>query len=205
MTDALSPAVFIDRDGTIIEDRDYCSNPSDVKIFPGVAAALEHLKSKGFKLIIITNQSGIGRRLFTTEQYRSVEADVLRQLGKDCIDATYFCPHMPDESCGCRKPAPGMVTEAARDHGIDLSRSFLVGDKESDVECGRNAGVRTVRVKTGPESDTTGSKADWIAADLPAAAEIILSASVTTARTIPAERPLGSRSLQANARSRSNR
>src|SRR5260370_13088991 len=89
MTDPLSAAIFVDRDGTIIEDRDYCSNPSDVKVFPGVAAALERLKSKGFKLIIITNQSGIGRRLFTTEQYRSVEAQVLRHLGNDYNDATY--------------------------------------------------------------------------------------------------------------------
>jgi len=204
MTDTLSPAVFIDRDGTIIEDRDYCSNPVDVKILPGVAEALVYLKSKGFKLIIITNQSGIGRCLFTTEQYRAVEAEVLRQLRESFIDATYFCPHVPDQSCSCRKPAPGMVAEAARDHGIDLSSSFLVGDKESDVECGRNAGVRTVRVKTGLQSDTTGSKADWIAADLPAAAEIILSASAKTARTSLVQRPVGSRSLQANANSRSN-
>jgi D-glycero-D-manno-heptose 1,7-bisphosphate phosphatase len=206
MTDALSPAVFVDRDGTIIEDRDYCCNPVDVKIFPGVAEALERLKSKDFKLIVITNQSGIGRRLFTTEQYRAVEAEVLRQLGESLIDATYFCPHVPDQSCSCRKPAPGMVAEAARDHGIDLSRSFLVGDKDSDVECGRNAGVRTIRVKTGPQSDTTGSKADWVAADLPAAVEIILSASAKTARPSPVQRGVrGSRSLQANAHSRSNR
>jgi len=174
MTDPLSPAVFLDRDGTIIKDRDYCSNPVDVKIFSGVAEALRRLKSNGFKVIIITNQSGIGRGLFTTKQYRVVEAEILRQLGEGSVDATYFCPHVPDQSCSCRKPAPGMVAEAAQQHGIDLSRSFLVGDKESDVECGRNAGIRTVRVKTGPQSNTNGTKADWVAADLPAAAEIIL-------------------------------
>ena len=105
MTDGLSPAVFLDRDGTIIEDRDYCSSPSDVKIFPGVTEALRRLKSKGFKLIIITNQSGIGRRLFTREQYRAVEAEVLRQVGESLIAANYFCPHMPDQFCSCRKPA----------------------------------------------------------------------------------------------------
>jgi len=81
MTDASSPAVFIDRDGTIMEDRDYCSDPSEVKLFPGALEALRRLKSNGFKLIIITNQSGIGRGLFTLDQYREVEAEVLRQLG----------------------------------------------------------------------------------------------------------------------------
>ena len=109
MTDALSAAVFVDRDGTIIEDRDYCSDPKDVKIFPGATEALRRLKSKGFKLIIITNQSGIGRGLFTLEQYRAVEAEVLRQLGDGLIDASYFCPDAPGQQCNCRKPAAGMI------------------------------------------------------------------------------------------------
>src|SRR5213080_5363418 len=97
MNSALSPAVFLDRDGTIIEDRDYCSDPNDVKIFPGAPEALRRLKSNGFKLIIITNQSGIGRGFFTLEQYRAVEAEVLRQLGDGLIDATYFCSDIPDQ------------------------------------------------------------------------------------------------------------
>src|SRR5215470_3607240 len=92
MTDELSPAVFVDRDGTIIEDRDYCSAPKDVHIFPGARKALWRLKSNGFKIFIITNQSGIGRGLFTLEQYRAVEAEVVRQLGVGLVDATYFCP-----------------------------------------------------------------------------------------------------------------
>ena len=92
MNDTLSTAVFVDRDGTIMEDRDYCSEPKDVKVFPGVPEALRRLKSNGFKLFIITNQSGIGRGLFTVEQYRAVEGEVLRQLGDGLIDATYFCP-----------------------------------------------------------------------------------------------------------------
>jgi len=174
MTDALSPAVFIDRDGTIIEDRDYCSDPRDVNIFPGTPEALRRLKSNGFKLIIVTNQSGIGRGLLTLEQYRTVEAEVLRQLGAGLIDATYFCPDLPGQQCSCRKPAPGMIIEATREHQIDLSSSFVVGDKEVDIECGHNAGVRSIRVKTGPYRDVADSKADWIAEDLPAAAEIIL-------------------------------
>ena len=174
MTDALSPAVFVDRDGTIMEDCDYCSYPKDVRIFPGVPEALRRLKSRGFKLIVITNQSGIGRGLMTVEQYRAVEAEVLRRLD-DLIGATYFCPDVPGQHSSCRKPAPGMILQAKREHGIDLSRSFFIGDKEIDVECGRNAGVRTIRVQSGFQHGTTGSTADWVAKDLPAATEIILS------------------------------
>jgi histidinol-phosphate phosphatase family protein len=176
MSDAVSPAVFIDRDGTIMEDTDYCCDPNDVRIFPGVIEALRSLKSRGFKLIIITNQSGIGRGLFTVDQYRAVESEVLRQLGEGLLDATYYCPHAPGQHSKFRKPAPGMVIEAARDHQIDLSRSFLIGDKEVDVESAHNAGVRAIRVRTGIQCDVTGSNADWLANDVPAAAQIILSA-----------------------------
>jgi D-glycero-D-manno-heptose 1,7-bisphosphate phosphatase len=170
-----TPAVFVDRDGTIIEDTDYCSDPKQVQIFPGVAEALRRLKSNGFKLIIITNQSGIGRGLLTTDQYRAVEAEVLRQLGDGLIDSTYFCPDLPGQHSSCRKPAPGMILQATREHRIDLSRSFFIGDKEIDAECGRNAGVRTIRVQTGPQRDATGTIADWVAADLVEAAKIVIN------------------------------
>jgi D-glycero-D-manno-heptose 1,7-bisphosphate phosphatase len=171
----LSAAVFIDRDGTIMHDADYCSHPKQVKIFSGVVEALQRLKSRGFKLIIITNQSGIGRGLFTLDQYRSVEAEVSRQLGDGLINATYFCPDVPGQHSSHRKPSPGMILQAKREHEIDLTRSFFIGDKEIDVECGRNAGVRTIRVQTGFDRDTTASAADWVVKDLPAAAEIILA------------------------------
>ena len=174
MHEALSPAVFMDRDGTIMEDTHYCSNPKDVRIFPGVAEALRRLKSRGFKLIVITNQSGIGRGLFTLDQYRAVEGELLRQLGDGLIDATYYCPDVPGQPSNCRKPAPGMVVQATRDHQIDLSRSFLVGDKEIDVGCAHNAGVRAIRVRTGIQPDIKGTMADWIADDLPGAVEIIV-------------------------------
>jgi D-glycero-D-manno-heptose 1,7-bisphosphate phosphatase len=174
MNDALSPAVFIDRDDTIMEDCVYCSDPKKVKIFPGVPEALRRLKSNGFKLIIVTNQSGIGRGLITVEQYRAVEAELLRQLGHGLIQATYFCPDVPGQHSTHRKPAPGMIVDATREHQINLSRSFLVGDKEIDVECGHNAGVRAIRVRTGIQPDITQSAADWIANDVPAAVEIIL-------------------------------
>ena len=174
MRDALWPAVFIDRDDTIMEDTPYCSHPKDVRIFPGTSEALRRLKSRGFKLIIITNQSGIGRGLFTLDQYRTVESEVLRQLGDGLIDATYYCPDVPGQHSSCRKPAPGMVLKATRDHQIDLSRSFLIGDKEIDVECAHNAGVRAIRVRTGIQRDITGTKADWIADDLSEAVAIIV-------------------------------
>ena len=174
MSDPLSAAVFIDRDGTIMEDCDYCSDPKDVRIFPGVLEALQRLKSRGFKLIVITNQSGIGRGLLKLDQYRAVEAEVLRQLGDGLIDATYFCPDAPGQHSNCRKPAPGMIVKAARDYQIDLSHSFLIGDKEIDVQCAHNAGVRAIRVQTGIQHEVTGSTADWVADNLPAAVEIIL-------------------------------
>jgi len=170
----LSAAVFIDRDGTIIEDADYCSHPKQVNIFPGVPQALRRLKSKGFKVIVITNQSGIGRGFFTVDEYRSVESEVSRQLGHGLIDATYFCPDVPGQHSSHRKPSPGMILQAKQEHQIDLVRSFFIGDKEIDVECGRNAGVRTIRVQTGLDCDISGSTADWTAKDFPAAAQLIL-------------------------------
>ena len=177
MVNELSAAVFIDRDGTIIEDADYCSHPKQVKVFPGVPQALRRLKSKGFKVIVVTNQSGIGRGFFTVDEYRSVESEVSRQLGHRLIDATYFCPDLPGQQPSHRKPSPGMILQAKEEYQIDLARSFFIGDKEIDVECGRNAGVRTIRVRTGFDKMTDGSCADWVAEDLPAAAEIIVKAT----------------------------
>ena len=174
MTDESSPAVFVDRDGTIMRDADYCSDPEQVQIFAGVPEALRRLKSNGYKLIIITNQSGIGRGLITMEQYHAVETKVLHELGPDLIDATYFCPDVPGQHSNCRKPAPGMILQASREHQINLSSSFFIGDKEIDIECGRNAGVRTIRVQTGFQSDTTNTVADWVAPDFVAAAKIIV-------------------------------
>src|SRR5260370_20707472 len=160
-TRAKSRAVFVDRDGTIMHDADYCSDPKQVQIFAGVPEALRRLKSKGYKLIIITNKSGIGRGLITREQYRDVETKVLHELGQDLIDATYFCPDVPGQHSNCRKPAPGMILQASREHQIDLSSSFFVGDKDIDAECGRKAGVRTIRVQTVFQPDTTATLADW--------------------------------------------
>ena len=171
------PAVFIDRDGTLMHDADYCSSPEQVQVFDGVPAVLRRLKKAGYKVIVITNQSGIGRKFFTREQYHAVEAELQRQLGDNLIDATYFCPDAPGQPSKCRKPAPGMVLQAAREHDLDLTRSFLIGDKEIDAECAHNAGVRAIRVRTGFDKMTDGSCADWVAEDLVAAAEIIIKAT----------------------------
>jgi D-glycero-D-manno-heptose 1,7-bisphosphate phosphatase len=177
-SEARFPAVFLDRDGTLIHDADYCSDPSQVRVFGGVSEALGRLKKRGYKLIVITNQSGIGRGFFTTDQYHAVEAEVLRQVGSNLIEATYFCPDVPGQPSARRKPAPGMILDAAGDHQIDLARSFFIGDKEIDVECGHNAGLRAIRVKTGFDKIVDGSCADWVAQDLPAAADIILNSRV---------------------------
>ena len=174
MTNDLSPAVFVDRDGTLMEDADYCSDAKQVHIFPGVPEALRKLKTKGYKIIVITNQSGLGRGFFTLDQYRAVEAETLRQIGDGLINATYFCPDVPGKPSKCRKPNPAMILQAARDHHVDLGRSVFVGDKEIDAECGRNAGVKTIRVRTGFDKVTDGSCADWVAEDLKHAADIIL-------------------------------
>jgi D-glycero-D-manno-heptose 1,7-bisphosphate phosphatase len=170
----LSPAVFVDRDGTLMEDADYCSDARQVHIFSGVPEALRKLKTKGYKIIVITNQSGLGRGFFTLDQYRAVEAETLRQVGEGLIDATYFCPDVPGKPSKCRKPNPAMVLQAARDHRVDLRRSVFVGDKEIDAECGHNAGVKAIRVRTGFDKMTDGSCADWVAEDLKHAADIIL-------------------------------
>jgi D-glycero-D-manno-heptose 1,7-bisphosphate phosphatase len=174
VAEKLSPAVFLDRDGTIMEDADYCSDPKQVRVFDGVSDALRRLRAKGYKVIVITNQSGIGRGFFTLDQYRVVEAESLRQIGPRLIDATYFCPDAPGNRSKCRKPAPGMILEAARDHAVDLSRSFMIGDKEIDAECAHNAGTRAIRVRTGFDKNTEGSSADWVAEDLVQAAKIIV-------------------------------
>lgn len=167
-------AVFLDRDGTLMRDVDYCAKPEQVAVFADARAALERLKAAGFRLIVISNQSGIGRGYFTEQDYRAVEAEMDRQLAPGLLDGTYFCPDLPESNSPRRKPAPGMIFEAQRDHGIDLARSFMIGDKPIDVECGRNAGVRTILVHTGKPNVRGKAGADWEADNLAEAAEIIL-------------------------------
>jgi D-glycero-D-manno-heptose 1,7-bisphosphate phosphatase len=173
-----SPAVFFDRDGTLMAEVDYCSDPKKVSVFPGVREALARLKAAGFKNIIVTNQAGIGRGYFTEQQYRAVESEVLRQIGAHLIDATKHCPHAPAENCACRKPLPRMVLEAATEFDIDLARSFFIGDKSSDIECGRNAGTRTILVQTGYGGAQDGARPDFAAKDVVAAVDWILPGTI---------------------------
>jgi len=168
------PAIFLDRDGTLMDDVDYCGDPKDVRVFDGVAEALQKLKTKGFKLIVVTNQSGIGRGYFTEKEYRKVEQEVARQIGDGLVDATYFCPHRPEARCKCRKGSPEMVSQAAREQHLDLSQSYFIGDKKSDLECGRSAGTKTVLVRTGYGNQTDETLADFTADDLAAAAKLIV-------------------------------
>src|SRR3954462_11528932 len=172
--DASSPAVFIDRDGTLMRDVDYCGDPNEVAVFDAVPTALQRLRAAGYKVIVITNQSGIGRGYFNEKVYRAVEAEVERQIGAGLIDATYFCPHSPSDACECRKPEPGMVLQAAREHSIDLSRSYFIGDKDSDIQCGRRAGTKTILVRTGYGGDADENAADTVVRDLVAAVRVIL-------------------------------
>jgi len=167
-------AVFLDRDGTLMEEVSYCGDPARVQVYPGVPDALRSLKKAGFLLFIVTNQSGIGRGIITEGQYRSVQAELLRGLGDGLIDGSYFCADSPDAASARRKPEPGMVLEAASEYAINLPRSFLIGDKSSDVECGRRAGARTIQVMTGYGKEQKCA-ADFTAADLVQAAAIVLS------------------------------
>jgi D-glycero-D-manno-heptose 1,7-bisphosphate phosphatase len=163
-------AVFFDRDGTLMDEVEYCSDPAKVRLIPGVPEALDQLKSAGYLAIIVTNQAGIGRGYFSEAQYEAVQAELLRQIGAHRIDASYFCSDAPGTPSSRRKPEPGMILEAAADFRIDLAASFTVGDKASDIESGRRAGTRTILVRTGYgaafERDPDFQPPDFIADDV---------------------------------------
>ncbi len=168
------PAVFFDRDGTLMEEVHYCGNSEHVRVFSGVPAALRKLKDAGFRTFIITNQSGIARGLITEAQYHAVQDELFSQIGAGLIDATYFCPDAPGTPSTRRKPLPGMVLEAAADHTIDLARSYMIGDKASDIECGRRAGTRTILVLTGYGASQDCAP-DFRAEDLAHAVDFVLA------------------------------
>lgn len=169
----LRPALFIDRDGTLMEEVDHCSDPALVKAYAGASEELARARSLGWATIIVTNQSGIGRGYFTVEQFEAVQRELLRQLG-DVIDASYMAPDHPDRPTPRRKPAPGMLLEAAAEHGIDLSRSWMIGDKAIDIECGRNAGTRTILVETGYGRNTAKCSPDHRTATVTEAIALVL-------------------------------
>ena len=169
-------AVFFDRDGTLMEEVHYCGDPAQVRIYPGVSAGLRRLKDAGFRTFIVTNQSGIGRGLFTEEQYRAVQAELLAQIGEGLFDASYFCPEVPGVPSTRRKPEPGMLLEAAAEFDVDLARSYMIGDKIADVECGKRAGAKTILVLTGYGAEQDCAP-DYRVRDVAEAIETVLSAS----------------------------
>lgn len=141
---SLRRAVFLDRDGTIIEDRDYLSDPAGVALLPGAAEAIRRLNEAGIPVFVVTNQSGIGRGYFGESEYEAVHRQMVEHLEKAGaeIAATYHCPHAPDHNppCECRKPKAGLFEAAARDHQIDLSASFFIGDRLRDLQAGTERG-----------------------------------------------------------------
>jgi D-glycero-D-manno-heptose 1,7-bisphosphate phosphatase len=171
----LRPALFIDRDGTLMEEVDHCHDPADVRTYPGAEEELARSCALGWLNIMITNQSGIGRGYFTVEQFQSVQEELFRQLG-GTIHAAYMSPDLPNSGSLRRKPAPGMILEAAAEHGIDLTRSFMIGDKKLDVDCGINAGVRTILVETGYGRDFSNCHPDFRAPTVIEAIRIALEA-----------------------------
>jgi histidinol-phosphate phosphatase family protein len=141
-------AVFIDRDGTINVNVDYIDNPDDFQLYPTVAEGIKLLKDNGFKIIVITNQSGIARGFFTEETLKKIHERMKKELSEKhaSIDGLYYCPHHPDENCDCRKPNTALFEKAIQEHTIDVSRSFVIGDRMIDVEAGHKIGCKTVLV-----------------------------------------------------------
>jgi D-glycero-D-manno-heptose 1,7-bisphosphate phosphatase len=178
-------AIFLDRDGVLIENRpDYVKAWEEVEIFPHTFAALRKLARTGRPIILVTNQSAVGRGIvtadFVEEIHRRLIAEVTANGGR--IDAIYFCPHHPQEKCECRKPSPGMLRQAAREWNLDLDASFLVGDAVSDIETAQAVGTQGVLVRTGRGAEQAALlptvHADWsvpIVVDLDAAADYILA------------------------------
>jgi len=168
--------VILDRDGTIIEEREYLSDPDEVTLIPGVGAGLREFQRMGFGLVVITNQSGIGRGFFDQVALDRVHQRLEQLL--DCegvhLDGLYTCPHKPDDDCTCRKPKLGLLQKAAKDLDFRLENSIVIGDKESDIEMGHAAGALTVLVRTGyGNKSATAATADFVVDDLAAATGLV--------------------------------
>jgi D,D-heptose 1,7-bisphosphate phosphatase len=186
-------AVFLDRDGTINEEVGYLDSLDKFKIIPGAYEAIRLINESGMKVVVISNQAGVARGLFTEDFVKITHEylqNALRKKGA-YIDNFYYCPHHPTEGielyrqvCNCRKPAPGMLLQAAQDLNIDFKRSYLVGDRFNDMEAGKKIGIRRILVKTGfgqsllqddgPDEATPENKPDFIAADILGAVKLIL-------------------------------
>ncbi len=175
----MNKAVFLDRDGVITHDPPHYAHRIDqLTLIEGSGPAIKKLNDAQFKVIVITNQSGVAKGMYEEEDIRIFNDEMVRRLKQDnaYINAIYYCPHHPDAEvqkyridCDCRKPKPGMLFEGGRTYNIDFRSSFLVGDKWSDIEAGRSAGCRTILVKTGHgrlEYKNRKGSVDYVAADL---------------------------------------
>jgi len=199
-------AVFLDRDGTINHDCGYLHRVEDFAFLPGAAGAIERLRSAGFLIVVVTNQSGIARGLYGAEELGRLHRYILDQLARaeTAIDAFYFCPHHPEvgqgglrTKCSCRKGEAGLLVQAAAELDIDLKNSYMVGDKASDVEAGRRAGCKPILVLTGCGAREAGSVGPDVPrlAGLGAAADYILERERNRAEkgknTLPLALPSG--------------
>jgi len=142
------PAIFVDRDGTLIEEVNFLSRVEDLELFPFTAEAIGMFKDAGYLIIVVTNQSGIGREIYGESDMHAIH-DAIQERLSNAIDGFYFCPHLPDHGCACRKPGLGMIESACSDFDIDLKNSWFVGDKALDVQTGLNAGISAAMVMTG--------------------------------------------------------
>ncbi len=181
-------AVFLDKDGTLVEDIPYNVEPARIRLMPGAGEALGSLQAAGFHLFVISNQSGVARGYFDEAALRASLDHLRVMLAKEGVrlNGFYYCPHHPEgnvasysQKCDCRKPAPGLLLRAGREHDIDLAQSWFVGDILNDVEAGRRAGCRTILVDNGHETEwvrTPLREPDYTVKDLMDAARLILSA-----------------------------
>ena len=185
---APGPVVLLDRDGTLNVEVHHLSHPDQVALLPGAVEGLRALRSAGCRLVVVTNQSAVGRGYFDEARLAAIH-DRLRALlaAQDVtLDAIYYCPHRPDDGCACRKPGPQLVERAAADLGFDPGRSFVVGDKPSDIDLGRGVGATTILVRTGygAAHEAAGDAApDFVVDDLRGAARVIIGAMRPTGPT----------------------
>ena len=143
-------AIFLDRDGVINKNRDdYVKSTKELEIFSNIGKEILKLKMKGFLIIVITNQSVINREIITITELEEIHSTIQKFLmkSKTSIDKFYFCPHRPDENCDCRKPKPGLILQAINEFSIDVSKSWMIGDSETDIQAGEKAGCKTIFLK----------------------------------------------------------
>lgn len=147
-------AIFLDRDGTLIEDAGYPNDPNKVELVPGAADAMQAFIQAGYVLVVISNQSGIGRGKIKPDEAKQVHDRFVEVFQQENItfSGVYYCPHAPDENCTCRKPLPGMINQAGQELDIDLAQSVMIGDKLSDIQTGHNAGMKGVLFRDHPSN-----------------------------------------------------